>query len=79
MGCNKNRLEIRPIVKLGNGLIYTSYAMLDRALNLWYSYLINGGRPYTGIEPGTGDTLIDGCSKREKELGDVTVSILVSM
>lgn len=79
MGCNKNRLEIRPIIKLDNDMIYMSYALLDRAMNLWYSYLVNGGRPYTGIEPGHGDSLIDGCSQRENELGDVTVGVLVSM
>ena len=50
-------------------------------MNLWYSYLVNGGRSYTGIEPrpGHGDSLIDGCSQRENELGDVTVGVLVSM
>lgn len=79
MGCNKYRLEIRPIIKLNNDMVYMSYALLDRAMNLWYSYLVNGGRPYTGIEPGHGDSLIDGCSQREKELGDVTVGVLVSM
>jgi len=79
MGCNKNRLEIRPIIKLNEDVIYTSYALLDRAINLWYSYLINGGRPYTGIEPGQGDALIDGCSKRENELGDIVVNILISI
>lgn len=79
MGCNKNRLEIRPIIKLENGSIYTSYALLDRAMNLWYSYIINGGRPYTGVGPGKGDTLIDGCSRHEKELGDQTVNILLAL
>lgn len=79
MGCNKNRLEIRPIIRLNNENVYTSYALLDRALNLWYSYLVNGGRPYTGINPGQGDDLIDGCSKREKELGDEAVNILFSI
>lgn len=79
MGCNKNRLEIRPIIKLDNDMVYMSYALLDRAMNLWYSYLVNGGRPYTGIESGHGDSLIDGCWQRENELGDVTVGVLVSM
>lgn len=79
MGCNKNRLEIRPIIKLNNNMVYMSYALLDRAINLWYSYLVNGGRPYTSIEPGQGDFLIDGCRQRENELGDVVVNILVSM
>lgn len=76
MGCNKNRLEIRPIIKLDNEMIYVSYAMLDRTMQLWFSYLINGGRPYTGIDPGSGDGLIDGCSKREQELGDILVNVL---
>lgn len=80
MGCNKNRLEIRPVVKLSNGSIYTSYAILDKAMNMWYSYLINGGRPYTSVEPGEGDCLIDGCSKREEELGKVImVNILLEI
>ena len=79
MGCNKNRLEIRPIIKLNSDMVYMSYALLDRSINLWYSYLVNGGRPYTGIEPGQGDFLIDGCSQRENELGDVVVNVLVSI
>jgi len=79
MGCNKNRLEIRPIIKLDNGMIYVSYAAMDRALQLWFSYIINGGRPYTGIDAGHGDSLIDGCSMREQELGDILVNILYTM
>lgn len=79
MGCNKNRLEIRPIIKLDNGTIYVSYAALDKAMQLWFSYIINGGRPYTGIDPGNGDSLIDGCSKREQELGDKLVNVLSEM
>lgn len=79
MGCNKNRLEIRPIIKLDNGMIYVSYAALDKAIQLWFSYIINGGRPYTGIDPGSGDGLIDGCSKREEELGDILVNVLYEM
>lgn len=79
MGCNKNRLEIRPIIKLDNGTIYVSFAALDKAMQLWFSYIINGGRPYTGIDAGHGDSLIDGCSIREQELGDILVNILCEM
>lgn len=79
MGCNKNRLEIRPIIKLDNGAIYLSYAAVDKAMQLWFSYIINGGRPYTGIDAGHGDSLIDGCSTREQELGDILVNALYEM
>lgn len=29
--------EFRPIIKLNDDVLYTSYALLDRAINLWYA------------------------------------------
>lgn len=70
VGCNQYRLDIRPIVLLDNGSAYISIATLSKARNMWVNYAVNGGRPYTGIEVGHGDTVIDGFGKREEELGN---------
>lgn len=76
VGCNQFRLDIRPIVLLDNGLVYISRETLFRSKNLWLSYATNGGRPYTGIDAGQGDAVIDGFAKREEELGNKLVDIL---
>lgn len=76
VGCNQYRLDIRPIVLLENGMVYVSKASVSKAKHLWSNYATNGGRPYTGVEVGHGDSVIDGFSKREKELGDYLVNIL---
>ncbi len=71
MGCNKNRLEIRPLIELDNNFMYISVAIIERAINLWYSMIMNGTNPYTGIAVGRGDILIDSFAKREEELGEI--------
>lgn len=76
VGCNQYRLDIRPIVLLDNGRVYVSKASLSKAKNMWTSYALNGGRPYTGVEVGHGDAVIDGFGKREEELGDQLVNLL---
>lgn len=76
VGRNKYRLDIRPIILLNNGMAYISTATLSRAKNLWASYAINGGKPYTDVEMGHGDAVIDGFGKREKELGKQLVDLL---
>jgi len=76
VGRNKYRLDIRPIVLLDNGTVYISPEALYKAMNSWTSFANNGGKPYTDIDAGHGDVIIDGFAKREQELGDRLVDIL---
>ena len=76
VGCNQFRLDIRPIVLLDNGTAYISPSAINKAINCWTSYAKNGGKPYTGIDVGQGDTIIDGFAKREEELSNRLVDIL---
>lgn len=76
IGCNQFRLEIRPIVLLENKKAFISPAAIFKATNVWGNYVKNGGRPYTNIEEGQGDAVIDGFAKREKELGKQLVDLL---
>lgn len=79
MGCNKCRLDIRPLILLDNGAIYVSGAAIEGAKNIWASYATNGGKPYTDVGAGQGDLIIDAFAKREEELGAILIQYLLKM
>ncbi|MBA4384400.1 MAG: hypothetical protein C0410_06665 [Anaerolinea sp.] len=76
VGSNQHRLDICPIVLLDNGMVYISPAAISKARNMWMNFAINGGRPYTGVDTGHDDAVIDGFGERENQLGDLLVDIL---
>ena len=77
IGQNKYRLAIRPIIIPNNEIAYLSPAAISKSMNLWYSYAINGGRPYTEIDVGKGDLIIDGFGERESELSNKLVELVL--
>ena len=67
-GVNKERIEIKPFIALGDNIIL-SYAFLEQAKQLWVSYFSNGGSCYSGNE----DCLLRAMNKRNQELSDILV------
>lgn len=67
-GVNKERIEIKPFIALGDNVIL-SYALLEQAKQLWVSYFSNGGSCYSGNE----DCLLRAMNKRNQELSDILV------
>ena len=67
-GVNKERIEIKPFIALGDNVIL-SYALLEQAKQLWASYFSNGGSCYSGNE----DYLLRAMNKRNQELSDILV------
>jgi hypothetical protein len=76
VGTNEYRLDIRPIVLLDNGMVYISPAAISKARNIWMNLAVNGGKPYSDVNTGYGDAVIDGFGKRENQLGDELVDLL---
>ena len=79
MGCNKYRLDIRPLIMLDNDWIYIPKTAIKRAKNIWASYATNGGKPYTDVGEGQGDIIIDAFGKREEELGEILIQHLLKI
>ncbi len=75
MGVNKFRHEIRPFICLKDNTVYTSFCALDQATQLWLSFFTNGGMIYTNDE----DKLTKGMEKRNNELSNKLVRIIISM
>ena len=67
-GVNKERIEIKPFIALGDTIIISN-AFLEQAKQLWISYFSNGGSCYSGDN----DCLLSAMNNRNQELSDILV------
>ncbi|PFE14043.1 hypothetical protein [Bacillus cereus] len=70
---NEHRISLKPFIQLDSGYIMTNIELLDRAMNTWISYLLNGGSVYT---KNPTDDLLKAFQFRNEQLGERLVELL---
>ncbi|MBE5102224.1 hypothetical protein [Priestia aryabhattai] len=70
---NEHRISLKPFIQLKSGYIMTNIQLLERAMNTWVSYLLNGGSVYV---KNPADTLLKAFQSRNEQLGNRLVELL---
>ncbi|WP_430489368.1 hypothetical protein [Rossellomorea marisflavi] len=70
---NENRLSLKPFIHINSGNIMTNRELLDRSMNTWISYLLNGGSIYV---KNPQDELLKAFQFRNEQLGERLVELL---
>jgi hypothetical protein len=70
---NENRISLKPFIQLDYGYIMTNIELIDRSMNTWMSYLLNGGSIYNKTPE---DELLKAFQARNEQLGNRLVELL---